>query len=117
MKAFVSAGDVAGIERSAEHGGTGPIVFRRLLHGDEFQSNIDFIDATVIPAQSTIGRHEHNGSEELYYIVDGTPIVRVRDEERRLRAGDVAVVHSGESHELINDTDADVTIFVVQVGL
>jgi mannose-6-phosphate isomerase-like protein (cupin superfamily) len=54
-------------------------------------------------------------TEELYYIVDGTPIVTVDGDSRRLSRGDVSVVRSGQWHELVNDTAQAVEIFVVQV--
>lgn len=114
MHAFVSTHCVEPIHRNSEHGGTGPINFRRLLKGSDFASSIDFVDYSSIPPGSTIGRHDHFGTEELYYVVAGTPIVGVDGVHRRLEPGDVAVVRSGQWHELINDTDQTVTIFVVQ---
>lgn len=115
MKTFVSSHEVPAIHRAAEHGGSGPIVFRRLMESSEFDTKIDFLDLTVVPAGSTIGRHNHNGSDELYFIVAGEPVVRVDGVERRVRRSDVCVVRSGGWHELINDTQNDVEIFVVQV--
>jgi len=115
MRKFVSSSDVAPIQRVAEHGGSGPIVFRRLIDAGEFETDVDFLDLTVIPPGSTIGRHEHQGNEELYFIVNGDPLVRVDGDERRLNRADVAIVRSGGSHELINDSGRDVEIFVVQV--
>jgi uncharacterized cupin superfamily protein len=117
MRKYVSSADVAPIRRAAEHGGSGPIVFRRLMASSEFTTNIDFLDLTVIPPGSTIGRHEHSGNEELYFIVDGEPLMRVDGVERRLGPSDVTVVRSGGWHELINDSDRDVEIFVVQVSM
>lgn len=115
MRKFVSSSDVAPIQRVAEHGGSGPIAFRRLIDSGEFDTNVDFLDLTVIPPGSTIGRHEHHDNEELYFIVNGDPLVRVDGAERRLHRTDVAIVRSGGSHELINDSGHDVEIFVVQV--
>ncbi|HEY7980437.1 MAG TPA: cupin domain-containing protein [Candidatus Eremiobacteraceae bacterium] len=115
MRKFVSSSGVASIQRVAEHGGSGPIAFRRLIDSGEFDTNVDFLDLTVIPPGSTIGLHEHHGNEELYFIVDGDPLVRVDGAERRLHRTDVAIVRSGGSHELINDSSRDVEIFVVQV--
>jgi hypothetical protein len=43
--------------------------------------------------------------------------MRVNSEESRLQTGNLAVVHDGEWHELINDTDRDVEILVIQVVL
>ena len=117
MNSFVAISEASPIHRSAEHGGIGPISFRRLLASSDFASSIDFVDYTVVPPGSTIGKHFHEGNEELYYIVRGTPLVTVNGEERRLERNDVAVVRSGQWHELHNDTADDVEIFVVQAHL
>jgi mannose-6-phosphate isomerase-like protein (cupin superfamily) len=100
-----------------DHGGQGPILFQRVLQGSEFRSEIEFVDCTVIPPSSTIGRHEHHGNEEIYFVVSGTPLMRVSGEEARLQKGALSIVRDGEWHELINDTDQDVEILVIQVGM
>jgi mannose-6-phosphate isomerase-like protein (cupin superfamily) len=115
VKHFVSTQEVPAIAREREHGGSGPIEFRRMLECDDFATNIDFVDYTVIPAGSTIGRHIHTGNEELYFISAGNPLVCVDGTARRANAGSIVVVHSGEWHELVNDTDQAVAIFVIQV--
>ncbi len=116
MKSFVIASELAPLVREHEHGGKGPILFRRLLSSDEFRSKIDFVDFTVIPSGSTIGRHSHHGNEELYLVLSGSPLVNVGGRESRLTEGSVAVVHSGEWHTLINDSSQNVVIFVIQVS-
>jgi mannose-6-phosphate isomerase-like protein (cupin superfamily) len=86
-----------------------------MLSSDEFTTNVDFVDVTTIPPGSVIGRHYHRGNEELYFIVSGTPLMRVDGTERRLKRGGIAVVHSDGWHELVNDTPDAVEIFVIQV--
>jgi quercetin dioxygenase-like cupin family protein len=115
LPAFAQVADFAPIRRSEEHGGLGPIVFRRLLTQRDFATAVDFVDVTSIPPGSTIGVHEHHGNEELYFVLAGEPLVEVDGEARRLRAGDVAIVHSGGRHGLVNDTAQDVTIAVIQL--
>ena len=115
MNAFVSLTDVEPVERSGEHGGSGPITFRRLLDARGFQAPVDFVDFTVVPPGSTIGRHTHVGSEELYFVASGNPLMRVSGREERLSRGSVTVVHHEGWHELINDTSENVEILVVQV--
>ncbi len=99
------------------HGGLGSILFERVLHNSDLASAIDFVDHTVIPPGSTIGRHTHQGNEEIYFIASGRPLIRVNGEEARLEAGSLSVVRDGEWHELVNDTDVDVEILVVQAAL
>jgi quercetin dioxygenase-like cupin family protein len=112
---FVQSHKVPSVYRSSDHGGQGTIAFRRLLDHGAFASAIDFVDFSVIPSGSTIGRHEHVGTEEIYAVFSGTPQVTVNGETRRLARGDIAVVRAGEWHELVNDCDEPVEIFVFQV--
>ena len=114
-KVFASIDAVPAAERWNEHGGKGPIAFRRMFHDSDFFSAVDFVDYTVIPPASTIGRHQHNGNEELYFIVCGSPLITINGQQVRLHAGGFSVVRSGGWHELVNDTENDVEIVVVQV--
>src|SRR5580704_14351271 len=107
MKSFIEPASVPPLFRKNEHDGQGPIWFRRLLSSDEFHSRVDFVDFTVIPPGSTIGQHTHLGNEEIYFIAAGSPLIRVQGEARRIAEGGIAVVRSGQWHELINDTTLD----------
>lgn len=115
MKAFHSVRDSAPQSRSTEHGGVGPIVFRRIFDQGDFNAPVDFVDYTVIPPGSTIGVHGHVANDEMYFIVRGSPLVRVNGEEARLEPGGFAIVHDGGRHELINDSLGNVEILVIQV--
>ena len=117
MKRFAFTDAVSAAEHRNEHGGSGSIFFQRILDSVDFQSPIDFIDYTHVLPGSSIGRHEHHGNEEIYFIAAGTPLMRVNGEEARLRRGSLAVVRDGEWHELVNDTAWNVEILVFQVGL
>lgn len=115
MREFVSLEDVRSQMVNGNHGGAGAIEFRRLLEQSEFEAPIDFVDYTIIPPGSAIGSHEHTGNEEIYFVVAGKPRIRIGTCERRLQRGSIAVVRSGQTHQLINDTDEPATIFVIQV--
>jgi quercetin dioxygenase-like cupin family protein len=111
----VSVAELPPITRIAEHGGSGPILFRRLLESTAFEAPVDFVDYTIIPPGTVIGRHQHVGNEEMYFVLAGRPLVTVESDAQRLATGSLSVVRNGQSHELINDTTEDVTILVVQV--
>jgi Cupin domain len=98
-----------------DHGGIGPIRFRRLLDDIDLDGIADFVDLTVIPPGSTIGLHHHSDSLELYFIIAGNPLVTVDDQDHRLGRGGLALVHPGGSHGLTNDSNEDVVMLVVQI--
>lgn len=113
----MTVGDVQPRTIKGDHGGTGPIVFRRLLRSNEFTGPIDFVDYTIVPPGSTIGLHAHVATEETYLVVAGRPLVEVEGDRRRIEPGGAAVVRSGQTHGLSNDTAEDIQIFVFQVRL
>ena len=115
MQRFVCLEEIIAREVERDHGGTGPIEFRRLLTRSDFETPIDFVDYTIIPPGSSIGVHEHEGNDEIYFIVSGKPRIDVDGCERRIEGGGIAVVRSGQKHSLVNDTDENVAIFVIQV--
>ena len=115
MREFVSLKDVSPRTLHGNHDGNGPIAFRRLLDESDFSSPIDFVDFTIIPPGSTIGTHRHVGNDEIYFIVQGRPRVAVDGNERRLEPGAVAIVRSGQTHCLVNDSSDEVKILVIQV--
>src|SRR5438270_5665997 len=108
MRAFALLAECDPVRRDNEHGGCGPITFRRLLQSDEFESAVDFVHFTIIPPGSVIGRHLHRNNEELYLIKRGSATVRINEEERHVGEGDVTVVRSNEYHELVNESDEPV---------
>jgi len=61
------------------HGGKGTILFRRMWDKDDFDTNWEFIDHCVLPPGTSIGYHQHNMIEEVYYIVCGTGFATVND--------------------------------------
>lgn len=115
MRAFVTAEDTVLDILDGNHGGIGRLHFRRLIAHEEFVTPIDFVDYTVVPPGSTIGLHKHTANEEIYLIVSGLATVTVEGEERQLKSGSIAVVRSGQSHQLVNTGAEAVAMFVIQV--
>jgi mannose-6-phosphate isomerase-like protein (cupin superfamily) len=104
------------VEIESDHGGEGPISFRRLFVSDDWEGPIDFVDYTVVPPGSSIGFHSHEGNDEIYLVVSGQATMSVDGQEHRVQASDVIVTPSGSAHGLRNDGKEPFVMFVVQVG-
>jgi quercetin dioxygenase-like cupin family protein len=114
--AFRAVDEVAVVTRHNEHGGVGPLHFRRVLDRGDFSAPVDHVDYTVVPPGTSIAQHRHIGNDEVYFVVSGTPWITVDGVGRRASPGMLSIVHDGGEHALLNDSDEDVIILVIQVS-
>ena len=98
-----------------DHDGVGPILFRRVFDESDVPE-INFVDFTEVPPGSAIGTHSHNNTVEIYFIVSGNPLVTVDERVFRLHPSGISVVLAGSSHSLINDTQNNVQMLVIEVN-
>ena len=80
-----------------EHPVTGErVVWRRV--SEDTDGDLLELDLFAKPGGFVAAAHVHPHQEERFEVVTGTLALRVGDEERTLRAGDVAVVPPGTPH-------------------
>jgi len=104
--------EVEEIRAEGSHGGEGPCFVRTLMQ-TEFDSSLAYIREIVLPPNSSIGFHKHEGDEELYYIVSGNGVMTVDHEKQLVCPGDAILTKSGSSHGLKNTGGNDLKFFVV----
>jgi quercetin dioxygenase-like cupin family protein len=99
------------------HGGKGEILFRRCWDKDSFKTNWEFIDHCILPPGTSIGYHQHNIIEEVYYLVSGSGRVTVNDTTWDVKAGDAIPCTSGDSHGLYNNSKGEIELVVFSAAL
>jgi uncharacterized cupin superfamily protein len=57
--------------------------------------------------------HSHSAQWEFYHVIAGRGRVRHADGSDAIEAGDAFLFKPGEPHQLINDSDVDLVIYVV----
>jgi mannose-6-phosphate isomerase-like protein (cupin superfamily) len=57
--------------------------------------------------------HIHHGSDEAFYVIDGTLEVLVGTERRRLEAGEFVIIPAGTAHTFANRGPSDTTVLAV----
>src|SRR5271157_1066637 len=67
----------------------------------------------VPPGKIPYPFHSHSAQWEFYHVISGTGSVRHQDGTEPIEAGDAFVFKPGEPHQLINDSDQDLVIYVV----
>lgn len=107
---YVQSGAHADQLRPAMRGGDGTVTIRPLAEGGELPEKCRLFARITVPAGASIGAHEHQGECEMFYILEGTPLITDDDRCYRAQPGDCILTHSGHSHAVRNDTDQPVVM-------
>jgi oxalate decarboxylase/phosphoglucose isomerase-like protein (cupin superfamily) len=73
---FNGPSTIAGQKGEGSHGGKGKY-FVRTLFTKEFESSLSYVRELVLEPGSSIGIHEHEGDEEIYYVISGSGVMIV----------------------------------------
>jgi len=57
--------------------------------------------------------HSHSAQWEFYQVISGTGAVRSKEGTIPIESGDAFLFQPGEPHQIINNSDADLVLFVV----
>lgn len=103
--------------QDSSHDGSGPVTLYEIWSGKDFASNLDFLDRVVVPPKSTIGTHRHGNNEEMYIVLEGEGTMTIDGKPTRIRRGDMIFNRAFGEHGLINDSNSDIDILVLQVSI
>ncbi|MCF8720898.1 cupin domain-containing protein [Nitrospina gracilis] len=56
--------------------------------------------------------HAHEGSDKIYYVLEGKGRVTVGTEEKEMLADEITLAPSGEEHGVVNHTDRRLVMLV-----
>jgi len=99
------------------NGGHGNVLYERSLGPSTYTGNWAFMDHYVLSPGATIGRHMHQGVEEIWYVMNGEGTVTVDGETARLGTWDAVPVRTKEVHSFENTGSQDLEFMVVGVAL
>ncbi|MFC1528513.1 cupin domain-containing protein [Candidatus Latescibacterota bacterium] len=98
------------------HGGKGAIMFRRIWSNENFKTNWYFVDHCLLPPDTSIGYHQHNTIEEVYYVLSGTGRYTVNDKTVDVKYSDALPCRLHDSHGIYNNSNENLEIMVVSVA-
>jgi len=67
----------------------------------------------VPPGQTPYPYHSHSAQWEFYHVISGTGQVRHKGGTTPIESGDAFIFEPGEPHQLINNSVADLVVYVV----
>jgi mannose-6-phosphate isomerase-like protein (cupin superfamily) len=99
------------------HRGKGKILNRRPWLDGNFETNWVRIGHCILPPDTSIGYHRHDGMEEVYSIMSGKGRSTVNGVTWDARAGDVIPCTIHDSHGIYNNSEEDLDLFVFMVSM
>lgn len=102
-------------EEIVAHGGAGTVGFVRLLTDSAFTAGCNFVDYAVVHPGSSVGRHQHAATEEIYFILSGSGTMWIDGALLPVKTGDMVLTSIGGTHELHNDSNFDLTMLAIEL--
>jgi len=67
----------------------------------------------ISPGKTPYLYHSHSAQWEFYHVISGRGVVRHQDGRTSIEAGDAFIFKPGEPHQISNDGDEDLILYVV----
>ena len=77
-----------------------------------FNSDRFFCDVYCLEPGQAQKVHAHEGSDKIYYLLEGKGRITVGSQEKELQAGDITLAPSGDVHGVVNHTDDPLVMLV-----
>ena len=103
------------LQYGVSHGGRGEIGSRMIWQAEDFRSNFGFLAHALLPPDTSIGYHSHQGVEECYIVIAGSGRMTVDDETEEVHQWDAIPSRLGGSHGIYNHTSENLELLVVAV--
>jgi mannose-6-phosphate isomerase-like protein (cupin superfamily) len=93
------------------HGGVGKACVCELF-GGRLELPV-YVHHTALLPGAGIGEHLHDGSEEIYWLLEGEGLMKVDGTEFPVAAGEAVLTKSGSSHSLRNISRGGLRLIVI----
>jgi len=77
-----------------------------------FDTDKFFCDVYCLQPGQTQKIHAHEGSDKMYYVLEGQGRVTVGSEEKELSADEITLAPAGEEHGVANHSESNLVMLV-----
>ena len=94
--------------REQMRGGKGSAEMYHIIEKDANSETVRLFSKIVLNPSSSIGKHQHVGETEPFYILSGEGLFTVNDEPGEIvRPGDICWIAPGDYHTIENLSDTE----------
>ena len=88
--------------RERMRGGEGTIQIKNLFQAGDLKGKTRLFAEITVPMGGSIGFHQHDQEEEIFYCLSGQGRVKDQNEWKEINTGDDLVTGGGEGHVVEN---------------
>ena len=88
--------------REKMRGGVGDIQIKNLFQDGDLKGKARLVAEITIPVGGSIGFHQHDQEEEIFYFLAGQGRVKDQDDWKEVNIGDALVTGGGKGHSVEN---------------
>lgn len=112
---FFESGAMQSETRRNMRGGSGSVKILNVLPKESLPQKVRLAGIITLEKGCGIGKHEHTGESEIFYVLSGEGVLDDNGEERTIKAGDCNLCRSGESHAVSNEREEPLILMAVIV--
>lgn len=94
-------------------GGKGSAELTHIFMQDELRGKARLFAKIVMEPGCSIGKHVHDGEEEIFYILNGNALIDDDGHKVEVKSGDAIITGNGASHAVENIGDTALEIMAV----
>ncbi len=94
-------------------GGKGSVEILHIFKQEELRGKARLCAKITIAPGSSIGLHQHDNEEEIFYIISGNGMVNDNGNVSEVKAGDSIITGNGASHSVENTGDEPLEMMAV----
>lgn len=83
----------------------------------DFESSLHFLHELILEPGTQIGEHTHRGSEEIYFLVEGSGEMTVDGELVKMKEGDAVLTRNNSTHSFVVTSSTPAKLYVVEAGV
>lgn len=101
--------------RETMKGGPGTVAIHHLAAREALPAKARLFSVITLQKGCGIGKHEHSGETEMYYVLQGEGVLDDNGEKKPFRKGDCNVCGGGATHGVTNLKDEPLVFVAVIV--
>lgn len=99
--------------RENMRGGKGTVQIKHIFKSDELTGKARMLAEITLPIGGSIGFHEHDQEEEIFYFISGRGRVNDQGSFKEVAAGDGVLTGGGNGHSVENTGDQPLVFVAV----